>query len=193
MKITWSLATLVLGLVVTMSAQAEIVDLNIGNKTFRGGFSGPLSRFMQGTTGQYDAGLVFNRQSRGNLYQAHVGVLMAGDVGLSEVNLAAGIGGRMLYSKLGSSGGGALALGGQVEARPASFNRLGLSATSYYAPSITSFGDLNRYMENTVSLDYEVIHGGSVYGGYRNIKQEMGNSGNVTVDNGLNLGVRLKF
>ena len=117
-----------------VSAQAEIVDLNIGNKTFRGGLSGPLSRFMSGTTGQYDAGLIFNRQSRGNLYQGHVGLLMTGDMGVSAVNVAAGVGGRLLYSKLGSSVGGALALGGQIEARPVSFDRLGVSASSYYAP-----------------------------------------------------------
>lgn len=186
----------VLGLVFGLSVlpvQAEVVDLNIGNKTFRGGISGSLSRFMAGTDGQYDAGLVVNRQGRGNLYQAHTGLLMTGDVGLSEVTLLAGLGGRLLFSQIGSSRGGAFALGGQAQARPVRFDRLGVSAASYYAPSITSFGDLDRYFENTISLDYEVIHGGTVYGGYRNIRQEMGNSGNVTVDNGLNLGMRLKF
>lgn len=193
MKINWPAVALLLSFC-TFQAQAEIVDINIGNKTFRGGISGPLSRFLQGTEGQYDAGLVFNnRYDRGNFYQAHTGVLLTGDVGNKDVNLAAGLGGRLLYSKLGSYDGGAFAVGGQVEVRPANFNRLGLSASSYYAPSITSFGDLDRYLENTVSLDYEVIHGGSVYAGYRNIKQDIGNAGNTTVDNGLNLGMRLKF
>lgn len=192
MNINWTVLALLLGLG-TFQAHAEIVDINIGNRTFRGGFSGPLSRFLQGAEGQYDAGLVFNRYDRGNFYQAHTGVLLTGDMGTKEVNLAAGIGGRLLYSKLGSSSGGAFALGGQVEVRPVNLNRLGLSASSYYAPGITSFGDLDRYLENTVSLDYEVIHGGSVYAGYRNIKQDIGNSGNTTVDNGLNLGMRLKF
>ena len=192
MKNIASVFALVLGLG-SLQVHAEIVDINIGNKTFRGGFSGPLSRFLQGTTGQYDAGIVFNRYDRGNFYQGHTGLLLTGDMGLREVNLAAGIGGRLLYSKLGSSNGGAFAIGGQIEARPVTFNRLGVSASSYYAPNITSFGDINRYLESTMSLDYEVIHGGSVYAGYRNIKQDIGSSGNTTVDNGLNLGMRLKF
>jgi hypothetical protein len=192
MKTTYTALALALALT-SLSAQAEIVDVNIGNKTFRGAFSGPLARFMPGTKGQYDVGAIFNRQNTDNLFQTHVGLLLTGDMGTTDVNLAAGLGGRLLYSRLGSSNGGALALGGQVEARPASFNRLGLSASTYYAPSITSFADLDRYLESTVSLDYEVIHDGSIYGGYRNVKQSIGSSGNTTVDNGLNVGVRLKF
>lgn len=192
MKKAFAVLGMVLGLT-ALPSQAEILDINIGNNSFRGAFAGPLSRLLPGTTGQYDAGVVVRPRTSDDLLQVHGGLLLTGDAGAKDIDLAAGLGGRVLYIGRDHDKGGALALGGQLEGRLPSYNRFGLTASTYYAPGITTFGQLDRYWENTLALDYELIRGGNVYVGYRNIRAELGGAGESTIDNGFNLGFRLKF
>ncbi|MGH8456655.1 MAG: YfaZ family outer membrane protein [Stenotrophobium sp.] len=179
--------------VASFPSHAEILDLNISSNAVRGDFSGPISRVLPGTVGQYDFGVISRPHNSNNLFEAHGGLLLTGDAGLNGVDLAAGLGGRLLYIGLDHNHGGAFALGGQAEARLPSYNRLGLSGYSYFAPSVTSFSDINRYWENGIAVDYEVIHGGNVYLGYRNLRLDVRNGGSISADNGFNVGFRLKF
>jgi hypothetical protein len=186
----------VLGAVLALtvvSAQAGIVDVNLGRNSFRVGFADALSNLLPGTAnGQYDFGVVAKPRKSDDYYQAHGGLLLTGDAGNKNIGLAAGLGGRLLYVYKDRASGGGLALGGQIEARLPEYNRVGLTASSYYAPSIITFGRLNRSWENTIDLDYELIRGGNVYVGYRNIRQEIGGV-DGSVDTGLHAGFRLKF
>jgi len=182
----------VLGLAAT-GAQAGILDLNLGNNSFRGAYSDALSTVLPSVSnGEFDAGLIAKPRQGDKYYQAHAGVLLTGSMGVPGVNLGAGLGGRLLYVHDHSHNGGALALGGQIEARVPNYNRFGLTASSYYAPGILTVGGLERSWENTIDLDYELIKGGAVYVGYRNVRQDSG-SGNHSVDTGMHLGFRLKF
>lgn len=176
----------------SMAAHAEVLDLNLGHNSFRGDFSGALSRFLPGTVGQYDIGVVERPRSSEHLTQAHGGLLVTGDAGLRDINLTAGLGGRLLYVNREGDNGGALALGGQLNARLPQIDRVGLNFSSYYAPGVTSFGRLDRYWENAIDVEYELIRDGGVYAGYRNIRQDIG-SFSGSVDNGFHLGFRLKF
>jgi len=176
-----------------MSAQAGIADLNLGNNSFRGAYIDSLSNVLPGTSkGEYDIGAIAKPRTDDDFYQVHAGLLLTGDVGAQGVNIAAGLGGRLLYVYKDHSNGGGLALGGKVEARLPQYNRFGLSASSYYAPSVITIGRLDRSWENTIDLDYELIRGGNVYVGYRNLRQDIGGHSGTT-DNGAHIGFRLKF
>lgn len=175
-----------------LTAQAGVVDLNLGNDSFRAGYTDALANILPGTNGQYDAGVIARPRKSDDFYQAHVGLLLTGDVGSQQLNVTAGLGGRLLYVYKDSKNGGALAVGGQLAAKLPQYNRLGLSASSYYAPNILTVGRLDRSWENTVDLDYELIRNGNVYVGYRNLRQDVdGHRG--TTDNGFHAGFRLKF
>ncbi|TXI05258.1 MAG: hypothetical protein E6Q76_11315 [Rhizobium sp.] len=179
--------------VASLGAQAGILDLNLGNDSFRGAYSDALSTVLPGTSnGQYDVGLIAKPREHDKFYQAHAGLALTGSMGVPGVNLGAGLGGRLIYVHDHSHNGGALALGGQIEARMPNYDRFGLTASSYYAPNILTVGSLDRSWENTVDLDYELIKGGAVYVGYRNLRQDIG-AGNHSVDTGMHLGFRLKF
>lgn len=188
----------VLGLVAgaaTAPAQAEIFDFNIGDNAFRAAIAGPLSRLFEGVNGQYDVGVLLKPDTADNLIQVHTGVLLTGDVGSKDVDLAAGLGARLIYTGRDHDSGGAFAPGVQLEARLPGYNRFGLTFYGYYAPEVTSFGEVTDYREYGVDLDYALIRGGSIYVGWRDIEQQLSPAAidNGQVDQGAHIGIRLKF
>lgn len=183
----------VAALMLATVAQAEIVDLSIGDGSVRGALYGPLSRVLADTKGQYDVGVILRPERDDDLLVAHVGALVTGDAGAQQFELAAGLGLRGVYIGRDHDSGGALALGGQAEARYPGFERFGLSVYGYYAPEVLSFGEFDQYYEIGTALDYQVIKNASVYVGYRNVNVELEDGGDITADNGLHGGVRLSF
>lgn len=176
-----------------MGAQAGIADVNLGKNSFRGNYSDALSTLLPGiSNGEFDIGAIAKPREEDKFYQVHAGALLTGGLGVPGVNLGGGVGGRLIYAHDHGHNGGALAVGGQIEARMPNYDRFGLTASSYWAPSVLAVGGLNRSWENTIDLDYELIKDGAVYVGYRNLRQDFG-AGNQSVDTGLHLGFRLKF
>lgn len=178
----------------TGAAQAEIFDLSIGDNSFRAALYGPLSRIAGGTKGQYDVGVVMRPKREDDLFVAHVGALVTGDAGAKNFDLAAGLGVRGVYIGRDHDSGGALAVGGQAEARFPGYERVGFTVYGYYAPEVLSFGEFDQYYEVGTAIDYQVLKDASVYVGYRNVnvKLEAG-GGDITADNGLHAGLRLSF
>lgn len=182
-----------LALAVALPVHAEILDLNISENALAAGFSGPLSRAMPSVNGQYDFGAIYRANSKGDLKNFHGGVLLTGDTGAKDVNLVAGLGLRALVTDSRSNQGAAVAFGGQLEAKLPFANRINTRVSAYYAPSMTSFSDLDSYREVAASVGYEVIRNGTVYGGWRNVREDFDPAGKYTVDNGFHAGFRLKF
>lgn len=174
-------------------AQAETLDINLSSNALRGSFSAPLSSVFPRLGGVYDAGALIGEQGGRNVRQGHLGVLVTGDAGAREANVTAGLGGRLVALDAEKISGGALALGGQFEARIPAFNRIGAMAYVYGAPRASAFGDLAGYLEYAVSADYQVLRQASVYVGYRQLKLDVEGAGTITADNGLHLGLRLNF
>ncbi|MEQ1440755.1 YfaZ family outer membrane protein [Fontimonas sp. SYSU GA230001] len=174
-------------------ARAEIVDVSIGDNSFRGAFYGPLSRFASDTNGQYDVGVIVRPKREDDLFVAHVGALVTGDAGARDFNLAAGLGLRGVYIGRDHDSGGALALGGQAEARYPGYERIGLSVYGYFAPEVICFGEFDRYYEIGTAVDYQVLKNASVYAGYRNVNVRLETGRDITADNGLHVGMRLSF
>lgn len=183
----------IVAMLVAGSAQAEIIDLSLGDNSVRAALYGPLSRMVDDTKGQYDVGVIVRPKREDDLFVAHVGALVTGDAGAQQFELAAGLGVRGVYIGRDHDSGGAVALGGQAEARYPGFERFGLSVYGYYAPEILSFGEFDQYYEIGTALDYQVIKNASIYIGYRNVNLELENGGEITADNGLHGGFRLSF
>jgi len=182
------LAMLGLGLAAT-GAHAEHVDVNLSNDVLRGVYAAPFPRM----NGIFELGGMLG-ESHGEKFQmAHAAMLVTGDAGARDANVNAGLGGRVFVLNAEDVDGGGLALGGMIEARLPAFNRLGVLAYGYGAPSASTFGDFEGYYEYAASLDYQVLKGASVYGGFRQVKVDVENFGNVTVDTGWHLGMRLNF
>lgn len=181
------------------AASAEVFDFNIGSDSFRLNLNGELRRLFSVDSGRYDVGVLSKRgdDNQTDIYQGHLGVLIAGDAGATNADVRAGLGVRLMIADVDPSTGGAVALGGEFEARIPQFNRLGVFGYAYGAPRATSLGDLNRYTEIAVAIDYQLIREASIYLGYRNVKygldKDPQGDDTRTRDTGIHGGLRLTF
>lgn len=175
------------------TAHAEVFDLSIGDESFRAALYGPLARIAEGRQGQYDLGLLMRPEREDDLFMAHAGVLVTGDAGAQQFDLAAGLGVRGVYIGSDDESGGGLALGGQAEARFPGYERVGFSAYGHFAPEVLMLGEFEQYYEIGTAVDYQVLRDASVYVGYRNVNVELENGTDITADNGFHGGLRLSF
>jgi hypothetical protein len=187
-------AVLCLSLAAT-PALAEGIDINLSSHALRGAFTGSISQMFPRLDGLYEAGLLIGEVEEREYYQGHAGLLVSGDAGAERANVVAGLGGRIAVLDVDDVDvtGGALALGGMIEARLPAYNRIGAVVYAYGAPEASSFGDFEGYIEYAAGLDYQVLRNASLYAGYRQLKVDSKDAGNVTVDNGWHLGLRLSF
>ena len=130
-----------------------------------------------------------------------------GDVlhgGLHLVDLAssgrdkieAGIGGRFVYTNGDISGqdGYAVPVGGFVRYTPQAINRLSVSGSLYYAPSILSLGDMDKYQEFSVRVSYNVLRQADVYLGARYVRGDYKKGApDSRYDTGMHIGLSLRF
>ena len=90
---------------------------------------------------------------------------------------------------------GALALGFQAGLliRPRNFNPVDLSFEGYYAPSITSFADAERYSELSARLQLEIIPSARAFVGYRLIRIDTEDFTDNRLDRNAHFGISLSF
>jgi hypothetical protein len=175
-------------------ARAEGLDFNLSEDALRGAFAGSLTDLFPSFDGLYELGVLAGERHSADFLQGHAGLLVTGDAGARDANVTAGLGVRLAVLDVEQVSGGALALGGMLEARLPAFNRIGLVAYAYGAPEASSFGDLEGWFEYSAALDYQVLRNASLYAGYRQLKVEPQHTGDwVTVDTGWHLGLRLSF
>jgi hypothetical protein len=182
-------------------ASAEVLDLNFSDSSFRVNYAGPLSSFTRVATGQYDVGVLYKRKEDGgvrpedlNAGVAHIGVLATGDAAAQGFKAAAGLGARLVGLRRDKENGGAVAIGGQFAARMPGFERLGLSGYGYFAPTVTTFGEFERYNEAAISLDFEVVKQAYGYVGYRYLGLPFdGVNGGSKAESAPHVGIRLQF
>lgn len=175
------------------AAQAEIVDFSVGDNSFRLAVYGPLSRLIDNTKGQYDVGVVLRPKTSDDLLVVHTGVLLTGDAGFKDADVAAGLGLRAVYIGRDDDSGGAVALGGQIETRFPGYERIGFSLYGYFAPGASSFGQVEKYHELGVGVDYQLLRDASIYLGYREIKTDIAEYDGIKADDSVHVGVRLSF
>jgi hypothetical protein len=140
-----------------------------------------------------DASL-FYHQDNGSILAG--GLHLTGDASGGRSPVRAGLGGRLYYvdsDTRGKDSGAALGLGGFVEYTFPQYDRFSVGANLHYAPGIVSFGEVDDYLEFNAWAGYSVLRDGVVYLGYRKIDVSFDNSPDVTFDNGVNIGLKLRF
>ncbi|MGH8444752.1 MAG: YfaZ family outer membrane protein, partial [Solimonas sp.] len=141
----------------------------------------------------YDAGFVQRRKDGNDTYAAHIGALVTGDAGLRDLDVTAGVGLRGVFIGGDGDNGGAIAPGVQFDARLPGYERFGLLGYAWYAPSVTSFSDIDSYRDLGVALSYDIHRSASVFVGWRNTKIGVEHGPDVTLDTGIYGGIGLKF
>jgi hypothetical protein len=72
-------------------------------------------------------------------------------------------------------------------------DRVSIGGDLFYAPSVLSFGDSDSFYEIGGRVGYEVIRDADLYLGWRRMKSDFDEDGDVMVDNGFHIGIRATF
>ena len=73
------------------------------------------------------------------------------------------------------------------------FNRLGGRAWAFYAPTVSSFSDLDGYLEYGVSVDYQLIRQAFIVLGYRKLEAELDVGADAKIESSGFFGLRMVF
>jgi len=125
------------------------------------------------------------RLSTSKLYQVSAGMkVIAGEIEIGTDT--AGI--------TESESVGALALGFQAgTVVPSSYNPIELSVEGFYAPSITSFSDAERFGELTARVQIEIMPRARAYVGYRRMMFDTNDADDVRLDHNAHFGLSISF
>lgn len=182
-------------LLASVHVQANSLDLNMSGDSARLTYAASLPA-QQNSEYEWDAGYLFAEDDADeNIGVAHLGIHTLGDVGAAPHKVVAGLGGRVLWLNAENLDvdAVAVAIGGKFEARIKGYDRLGFGGHLYFAPDVISFGDLDSAFEYQAWVGYQLLRTGDVYVRYRQLKAEHDTAGDITVDNGFNVGIKLSF
>lgn len=183
----------VAALLLSTTAGAETLDLNISGDAVRAALSGPLS-FGRRDNARYDLGYLYSDDRDDRLNVGHAALMVSGDAGARNADVEVGLGLRAAGIDQRDGSGGAVAVGGDFDLRLPDFNRIGLVGYVFYAPSVLAFGDVERYIDAAITLDYEIIRDASVYAGVRQVRVDSDDiPGSDLRDNSVIVGLRLRF
>lgn len=126
------------------------------------------------------------RQSVTSQYQISAGMkLLGGEIEIDEERGGAS----------DSETVGALALGFQAGLllQPSNYNPVELSFEGFFAPSITSFSDAERYGEISARLQVEIMPRARAYIGYRRMRFDTNDFDNIRLDRSAHFGLSISF
>ena len=121
------------------------------------------------------------------------GIQLVDDAGQGAEPFTVGLGLRAVNVDANTVDGMALAIGGFFNYVFPDYNRFAVAGYLYFAPSVTSFNDLDQYLEYGIRGDYRILKKASVYVGIRQVKADFATGVDSTIGDGLHVGISLKF
>ncbi len=170
-------------------AMADSLDINLRDTSAQIQYQSPMGRDALGKT-EFHVGALYAQHSN---TLGDFGVLVKDEVGSSVPGVSVGVGIKGLVAHTAGTNESALALGGMVRYSPPEIHRMGIVGQVYFSPNITTFGDADHFTETGLSLEYDEIPQAAAYLGYRKIEFGFSGASNVTMDEGVFVGVRLSF
>lgn len=173
----------------TFAAQAQSIDISLSDDS-------AMFQYSQMIMGENFSNLEL---SGGFLYDTSdnrlfaLGLELVEDLEFMTTFLEVGIGGKLFFSSVNEIESLNLGLGGRFSYFIPKINQLSLGSYGYYAPNIVSFYDSDRSWIVGVQLNYNILEQAAVYVGYRVIKTDIKNSGEITVDEGVHVGLKITF
>ncbi len=176
---------------VSAGASADQVDVNLSNDTAYMKYASTLNYNGYGRT-DMEIGALYTEAGD---VMGSFGMFMTGEAGSDVPGLGFGLTVRLYAMNLDAPDASlaAVALGGGATYKPAPGSRFGVTAYINYAPNITTFGDAENLMETGLRAEYEVLPGAAAYVGYRLIRTELVGLGDIDLDDGGHVGLRLSF
>ncbi|MCP3999832.1 MAG: hypothetical protein GY727_02870 [Gammaproteobacteria bacterium] len=181
-------AAILAAFLLCMNAFAGELDLSFNADAFRFIYG----QDFKNNNLAWDAGLL-NNSDKG--YVVSSSLYLTGFASDGSNPLEAGLGGRTGYVNGDNSGqtGIPLAIGGYLKYTLPDFNRVSIRGDAFYAPDILTIMDLDKYEDYTLKVSYSLMHEAEIYVGVRYVKAEFDNNTSQLIDNGMHLGIDLRF
>ena len=170
------------------NALAGEVDLSFNDEAFRAYYAGDF----EGNDLAWDAGLL-NNSDKG--FVGYASLYLQGPASDGANPLSAGLGGRTGVIDGDDSGqtGIPVALGGYIKYTFPRMNRLSVRVDGYYSPEVLSINDLDEYHDYSIRFAYNLLREADIYVGARYVKGEFDNDTEQTIDNGMHVGINIRF
>ncbi len=136
------------------------------------------------------AGFLYNSDSD---YIAEAALMVVDEAGSKLPGMRIGLGGKFYGASIPGNELAALAIGGEIAYTLSQIDRLTLGAEGYYAPSIVSFMDTERFWEVAGRVQYAVLPTAGAFIEYRKFYADLDAGGGVSIDKGIRLGLRIEF
>ncbi|EAR21407.1 YfaZ family outer membrane protein [Nitrococcus mobilis] len=170
-------------------AAATSLDVNLSRHAVRAGLAQQLSSASLEVGGNW-----LHHIDDGDVLDAALHLVDVPEPGRGALEL--GVGGKLLFINADDPDveGAALALGGKVRYTWPTFNRFGIGAHIYYAPAVSSLGEVKRYFEGALRAEYLILQHANVYLGVRTVRiGDDRRNETRTFDAGVLGGLRLDF
>ena len=180
MRKALSALSLLLAAPLTHAADASLA---LSNKTVAVDYtSQPIGRGLEVTAG------LLHHSDNGNL----------GSFGLQasqQVNrdLAASVGGKLVFIQNDIKNAWALALGGQVDMALPGLSQVHVGLHAWYAPGVTSFNGADSLYDIGTSVSYRVLSNAEVFAAYRRVRVDYDQKGGKSIQSGPLFGMKLFF
>jgi hypothetical protein len=178
---------LVLGILLTTGpAAAGDLDFDLSDSAARFDFRFPVTE--SGLHG--DVGILHHEDDGDMIFG---GIQMVDDAGGGGEPFTVGLGVRAVSIDANVADGSAVSIGGFFRYVMPDYNRFAFGGYAYVAPSVTSFGDMDRYLEYGIRAEYRVMKKASLYLGARDVSADFTGGGDATIDDGFHVGISLEF
>lgn len=174
---------------VTLPLMARELDINVGSDLIRITYISPLEGADYGRK-DITFGGFYNKDDN---YFFDTSLLIIDEAGNKFPGLELGIGPKAYLGQTKTEEYLTFGIAGLINYRLSSINRLILSGSGYFSPSIISFMDANQMWEFEVRAAYEIIPSANIYVGYRKIEVDVNIPGERTVDDEFHFGFKMAF
>lgn len=108
-------------------------------------------------------------------------------------DLHGSLGARLYYLDADGPDGHGVGLGGGAGYKIPAIEGLSVHGEVYYAPKVMVFRDIERFVDASIHLKYQILEQGSVYVGYRSQKVHIKRGDSENIDEGVHVGISLQF
>lgn len=185
MKLVLSTLTLMSLLLLPSISYSNQVNLDISDETIHVAFATKPSKKSLNISASF-----LHHEDDGEVYS--VGVFAQSPIN-NRQDLHGALGGRFYYLDADGPDGYGVGLGGELGYKIPSVKGLSIHGEAYYAPKVTMFSDIERFVDVSIRAKYQILEQGSIYLGYRSQKVHVEHSSSANIDEGAHVGISLQF
>jgi hypothetical protein len=167
-------------------AHASEAEINIGDQSV----NGQLTLLTSSKQAEFGAGYIYRE---GGVHIGNIDLHARGQTAIGNLPTTVGIGAQLSFFDENDLDGSALGLGGYAHVKIPEVPGLGIKAAVHFAPSITSFGDTDMFWRTDIKATYRVIQNADIYVGYRNVRADLNESGDHSLDENAHVGFTVMF